>query len=105
MILNKIDQLGIYLLGVLTIVFIMLAINFIATIANKKTLIKNHQILLFTIIFSLVSILIFKVDWNFEGELKDGRITKELLGLMLILCNLIALLLVGIMQLLNRIAT
>jgi len=70
---------------------------------KKVTIFKNYQILIASLLLSLISIFIFKIDWEFSGEIKDNRITEPVLFVMIVICNLLNLIIVGISNVIKKI--
>ncbi len=101
--LNTIDQLGLYLLGILILILITQFIEIYYWRIKRNRIIKNYQIILTTLVLTLFSIFIFKVDWEFTGELKDSRITGSIFFVMISMCNLISLILIGFANIIKRI--
>ena len=100
--LHVMDQFGLYLLLVLTIVIVLLTISTIARYQGKHLIIKDGYILLTSLVLTLLSALHFDIDWDFQGELKDARITKDIFLFMFSLTNLLTAFFIGLTILLRR---
>jgi hypothetical protein len=89
--LHKLDHLGYFYLCLLALELGLLIIMQTNRNAYK---VRRIHIFLLILILSIAVGLIFKIDWNLEGENKDGIITGKVFGLLLAIINVINFLIV-----------
>ena len=87
-------------LGILTLAIGLLILRLIKT---NSLLIKRSYVVLLVLILTASLGLSFDIEWNFEGENKDGVITGKALFALLILTNFLNLILLLLFAGLERI--
>jgi hypothetical protein len=105
MIFYKLNDLLVYFLTLVVLELILLTLSLIFRQFFKRLRISKMHIFLTILFLTISEFLIFKVDWDFVGENKDGIIPSKGFIFLLVVSTVISIILliiaIGIEKLIN----